>query len=162
MLNNKHDVLNYSTFCANQDNSTHISLYLKFPLVLIIVLILDLNNSQFYGYFSEFNLFKILKEIAKFLTYIDDLSLRVFYYTPFDIPRYKNHLEYNSFFSRYNQHHFQVLLRMLYELVFYLNLDIRIFSKLCMITIITLNELCTNSLDKPLVSRSVIFFFDFT
>jgi len=51
---------------------------------------------------------------------------------------------------------------MLYNLVFYLNLDIKIFSQLGMITIITLNELYTNSLDKPLVSRSVIFFFDFT
>jgi len=34
---------------------------------------------------------KILRETTTFLTYIDDLSLGVFCYTPLDLPRYENH-----------------------------------------------------------------------
>jgi hypothetical protein len=52
---------------------------------------------------------------------------------------------------------------------FHFNLDFRIFNQLGMITIITLfhlqgfkpiplNELCTSSLDKPLVNRSNSFY----
>jgi hypothetical protein len=35
--------------------------------------------------------FKILKEMDIFLTNISGLSLRVFCYTPLDIPRYEDH-----------------------------------------------------------------------
>jgi hypothetical protein len=62
---------------------------------------------------------------------------------------------------------------MLYELFFYLNPDLVIFNQLGMVTIVTLfylleakliliDELYKSSLDKSLVSKSTIFFLDFT
>jgi hypothetical protein len=61
---------------------------------------------------------------------------------------------------------------MLYELVFYLNLDLEISNQLDKVTIIILfhilkalrlfplMKLYTSFLDKPLISESTIFFFD--
>ena len=65
-----------------------------------------------------------------------------------------------------------MLRRMLYELVFYLNLDLEISNQLDKVTIIILfhilkalrlfplMKLYTSFLDKPLISESTIFFFD--
>ena len=78
-LNNGCDVLNYLVFYVNQYNSAHITLHYSFIL-----------HSQLCS-FREFNLFKILKEMVIFLTHIGNISLKVFYYAPFDIPGYVNY-----------------------------------------------------------------------